>query len=94
LFQFTKDEIKELKKSTVSKILQGNSLMGLDVIAFDSNYNRLDTSDTTTMLLFEELKKNSEFKINAMQPHILSHQNSLPSHLRDETKDLVNTSKM
>jgi hypothetical protein len=63
--------------------------MGLDVIAFDANYNRLDTSETTTMLLYEELKKNSEFKINAMQPGILHTQNSVTSHFKEEAKELV-----
>jgi hypothetical protein len=65
--------------------------MGLDVIAFDSNYNRLDTFEASTMLLYEELKKNSEFKINAAHPpHKLPHNNSLASnHLKDDTRDLV-----
>ena len=58
------DEIKDLKKQTASKILQGNSLLGLDVIAYDSNYNRLNTSDATTIFLYEELKKNNSFKQN------------------------------
>jgi hypothetical protein len=78
------DEIKELKKSTISKILQGNSLLGLDVIAFDSNYNRLDTSEATTTLLYEELKKNSEIKgqsvrhaNNSIQPSISIDESSL-----------------
>lgn len=32
------------------------------MIAFDANYNKLDPFETTTIVLFEELKKNSEFK--------------------------------
>lgn len=37
-------------------------ILGLEVIAFDSNYNKLDPFETTTIVLYEELKKNSEFK--------------------------------
>lgn len=32
------------------------------MIAFDANYNKLDPFETTTIVLYEELKKNSEFK--------------------------------
>ena len=32
------------------------------MIAFDTNYNKLDPFETTTIVLFEELKKNSEYK--------------------------------
>ena len=43
------------------------------MIAFDSNYNRLDICDTSTISFYEELKKNSEFKSNiALQPHLIS----------------------
>jgi hypothetical protein len=58
------------------------SLLGLDVIAFDNNYNRLDTSETTTILLYEELKKNSEYKTQAFQP--LIHQASITSFFNDD----------
>lgn len=64
-----KDEIKDYKKSTANKILQGNSLLGLDVIAYDSNYNRLDTSEATTIFLFNELIKNSAPKGQPVQAH-------------------------
>ena len=52
----------------MGKILQANSLLGLDVIAYDSNYNRLDPSEATTMFLFDELKKNNNFQIQIVQP--------------------------
>ena len=45
------------------------SLLGLDVIAYDLDYNRLDTSEATTIFLYEELKKNSHFKSQAQAPH-------------------------
>jgi hypothetical protein len=45
------------------------SLLGLDVIAYDSNYNRLNSSDATTIFLYEELKKNNNFKMNVYQPN-------------------------
>lgn len=60
------------------------SLLGLDVIAFDSNYNRLDSSDATTILLYEEIKKNSDYKNQSFQPHIIS-QSSMPPTIRDES---------
>ena len=50
----------------------GKSLLGLDVIAFDANYNRLDTSETTTTRLFEELKKNSSRKTTTVLPQLLN----------------------
>lgn len=73
-----------MKKLTMSKILQGNSLLGLDVIAFDSNYNRLSVDETTTIQLYEELKKNSEFSSNPAQLIMNAHNNSLAA-LRDDS---------
>ena len=42
-------------------------MLGLDIIAYDSNYNRLDTFETTTMFLYEELRKNNSFKMQLLQ---------------------------
>jgi hypothetical protein len=59
------------------------SLLELDVIAFDSNYNRLDISDTATIVLYNELKRNSELKSNiALQSHLIN-----TSHLATNIKD-------
>lgn len=83
-----KDEIKDLKKSTISKILLGNSLLGLDVIAFDSNYNRLGSCETSTIFLYEELKKNSDLRNQSTQSHIISQS----SMLKDESLNESNLS--
>lgn len=66
IFSF-KDEINDLKKSNLGKILQGNNILELDVFAFDSNYNRLDSNDATTLFLYEELKKNNEISNLSLQ---------------------------
>lgn len=79
------DEIKDLKKQTASKILQGNSLLGLDVIAYDSNYNRLDTKEATTIFLYEELKKNNNInKLLNNQPMISMPPDSNPINLKNQ----------
>lgn len=51
----------------MGKILQGNNILGLDVFAFDSNYNRLDSKEATTLFLYEELKKNNEISNLSLQ---------------------------
>ena len=48
-----------MKKSTADKILKGNHVLGLDVIAYDNHYNRLDATKSSTIYLFEELIKNT-----------------------------------
>lgn len=53
------DEIKEHKRSNADKILRNNNMLGLDLIAFDSLYNRLDINNATTIDLYEELKSNN-----------------------------------
>ncbi len=47
------------------------------MIAYDSNYNRLDATASTTVFLYEELKKNNNIKmllsmqsVNTMPPAI------------------------
>jgi hypothetical protein len=54
-----------LKKSTADKILKGNHLLGLDVIAYDNHYNRLDATKSSTIYLFEELIKNTNLIKNS-----------------------------
>jgi hypothetical protein len=54
-----------LKKSTADKILKGNHLLGLDVIAYDNHYNRLDATKSSTIYLFEELIKNTNLIRNS-----------------------------
>jgi len=65
-------------------------LLDLDVIAFDSNYNRLDSSEETTVHLFEELKKNSDSKVQPFPAPIMIQQlsHSIEDQINDAT--LVN----
>lgn len=68
-------------------------ILGLDVIAFDANYNKLDPFETTTIVLFEELKKNSEFKNQASgHPHHTMLNQSTPgsSHSTSALATMVN----
>jgi hypothetical protein len=81
------DEIRDLKKLTASKILQGNTLLGLDIIAYDSNYNRLDASEASTIFLYEELKKNSLYRNNHPTHHYHHHQ----LHMTGSTAALSST---
>ena len=55
------------------------------MIAFDSNYNRLDTSEETTIHLFEELKKNCDFKVQPFPAPIMIQQLSNP--IEDQFND-------
>jgi hypothetical protein len=59
--------------------------LGLDVIAFDSNYNKLDPFETTTNNLYEELKKNSDLKNQSLQSHIINQTSAANTSIREES---------
>lgn len=58
-------------------------MLGLDVVAFDSNYNRLHSTNATTLFLYEELKKNSEINNHTLQSCALNSITSKDEQVND-----------